>query len=103
MPNFRKFHSRFAKLEPHFFPDLRRMLWLNASHNEVPAMSGRVFSRNGLLRVLNLSHNKLTSLDAQSLRGMRFMRRLYFSNNLITRVGRGTFRSVTRYSLNFLE
>ena len=73
------------------------MLWLNASHNEVPAMSGRVFSRNGLLRVLNLSHNKLTSLDAQSLRGMRFMRRLYFSDNLITRVGRGTFRSVTRY------
>ena len=25
-------------MEPHFFPDLRRMLWLNASHNEVPAM-----------------------------------------------------------------
>ena len=52
--------------------------------------------RNGLLRVLHLNGNNLTSLDANSLRGMRFMRRLYFADNQINRVGRGTFRAVTR-------
>jgi hypothetical protein len=39
-------YFRFPKFEPYYFSDLQRMLWLNASHNQIPAMSGRVFSRN---------------------------------------------------------
>ncbi len=46
--------------------------------------------------MLHLNDNLLTSLDANSLRGMRFMRRLYFAGNQISRVGRGTFRAVSR-------
>ena len=60
-------------------------------------MSARVFARVSVLRVLHLNGNKLTSFDANSFRGMRFMRRLYFSDNQITRVGRGAFKSVSRY------
>ncbi|CAB4065927.1 unnamed protein product [Lepeophtheirus salmonis] len=89
-------HNHFSKLEPHYFPNLRKLLWLNISHNEIPRIQSRVFARNSLLRVLHLNANKIDRLDTNSLRGMRFLRRLYLSDNFIPSVGRGAFRAVSR-------
>ena len=37
--------NKFNKLEPHYFPELRKMLWLNVSDNAIPQINGRIFSR----------------------------------------------------------
>ena len=56
-----------SKLQPHFFSNMNRLLWLNISHNDVSEIHGRIFARNSLLRVLHMNNNKLT--------------RYFFSNN----------------------
>lgn len=38
-------HNSLGQLQPHYFAQLRNVLWLNISHNQIPEVNGRIFAR----------------------------------------------------------
>ena len=80
-------HNSMSKLQPHFFSNMNRLLWLNISHNDVSEIHGRIFARNSLLRVLHMNNNKLT-------------RYFFFSNNLYKCLVHFIFRILVKVTKN---
>merc|ERR1719285_1180222 len=98
-------HNQISELNPKYFFNLQKLLWLNLTNNGIEQFSSKYVSRNSYLAVLHLGHNKISRLESTSFRGMRNIRRLYFERNQISYVARNTFnpRTIRRIGGIYLE
>lgn len=92
---FRGGNNSLSGLAPGLFRDLKHLVELDLSHNELKAEWLTESSFQGLIRlmVLNLSHNKIDKLDVQVLRDMYSVQVLILHHNLLTEIPPSAFSS----------
>ena len=76
------------------FTDLRILVELDLSHNNLTHLDPETFSGNDRLQTLTLSHNKITSISPYVFPPLKHLKTVDLSHNFIDEIQRNTFENL---------
>ena len=101
--DFRMFHQintittlffQFQEIHSSAFKDLRILVELDLSHNNLTHLEQDTFSGNERLQTLTLSHNRIATLAPYVFPLLKHLKSIDLSHNLVDEIPRNTFENL---------